>query len=175
MGRKAIDLTGKRFGRLTVIERASIDSSKEVCWLCRCDCGNITKPIRGNDLKRGKVISCGCYRKQLISERQTIHGLENTRIYNIWNNMKYRCYNSKSNNYKHYGGRGITVCEEWKNSVQAFYEWAMSHGYSDELTLDRIDVNGNYEPSNCHWATVSEQNKNRRKFNRRSQHQCQLL
>lgn len=162
MGRKPIDLTGKRFGRLTVIEKTSIDTSKEVCWLCQCDCGNITKPIRSSDLRRGDAISCGCFRKEFMSKKQTVHGLENTRVYNIWNNMNYRCYNAKSNNYKYYGSRGITVCDEWRNSVKAFYDWAMSNGYSDDLTLDRIDVNGNYEPSNCRWVTMKVQNNNKR-------------
>ena len=144
---KLNDLTGQRFGRLTVLERT------ELKWLCKCDCGN-KKIVAGGHLVSGDTKSCGCLRIK--------HGMRNTRLYSIWHGMKERCYNTKHKFYKHYGGRGIKVCEEWKNDFQTFADWALSHGYADNLTIDRIDVNGNYEPSNCQWATNAEQQRNKR-------------
>lgn len=147
---RLIDLTGQRFGRLVVVERA------ETKWLCKCDCGN-TKAVLGGHLRSGDIKSCGC----LQNEQRTKHGMRNTRVYKIWCAMKERCYYKTHKDFKNYGGRGIIVCDEWKENFQAFYDWAMSNGYEENLTIDRIEVNGNYEPSNCRWASCKDQNNNR--------------
>ena len=152
------DLTGKTFNRLTVIKRAEVEK-KEVYYLCKCTCGN-EKIIRGKDLKYNKIKSCGCLNKEKTIERNTKHSLRHTRIYRIWLLMKNRCFNSKYHLFKNYGGRGISICNEWKNDFKSFYDWSMNNGYDEHLTIDRIDVNGNYEPSNCRWATKLQQQRN---------------
>lgn len=155
---RLIDLTGKKFGKLTVIKRAENNKNHQTMWLCKCDCGN-EKIILGNNLKNNTTKSCGCLRKNF---NHIIHGKRHTRIYNIWRNMRKRCQKEYDNHYKYYGARGIKVCEEWDESFQSFYEWAMKNGYTDELTIDRINVNGNYEPSNCRWVDIKTQNNNKR-------------
>ena len=153
---KLIDLTGKRFGRLTVIERSKSEN-KMSKWKCKCDCGNDTIVYR-NALITGATASCGCLQRDAVSK----HGLYNTRLYRIWAHMKERCYNLNYKHFSDYGGRGITVCDEWKNDFAEFYNWAMSNGYSDDLTIDRINNDGNYEPSNCRWVDMNTQENNRR-------------
>ena len=157
--RCTIDLTGRTFGRLTVIQ---YDHSKNgAYWLCRCECGK-TKVIKGNSLTRGVTTSCGCKSREMSISRSTTHGMTGTRIYRIRSGMIARCYKENATSYPKYGAKGITVCDEWlgENGFINFYNWAMENCYKDNLTLDRINPKGNYEPSNCRWATYKEQANN---------------
>lgn len=157
---KAIDLTGQKFGRLTVLERAE-NKNGYVRWKCRCDCGN-EKIVMSYQLRKGGTQSCGCLQKERTAEAHKTHGLYHSRLHRTWTGMKARCFNPNLKAFPYYGGRGITVCEEWKNNFQAFYDWAMSNGYEENLTLDRIDNNDNYCPENCRWVTMAKQNANKR-------------
>lgn len=155
-----VDLTGKKFGRLTVVRRAGSTTNKAATWLCLCDCGN-EKVVSSTHLISGATTSCGCYQKQRASESNVTHGASRSRLYNEWQHIKKRCYNPNASNYKFYGGRGITMCNEWRESFEVFKEWSMAHGYSDSLTLDRIDASKDYTPENCRWVTQFIQACNR--------------
>lgn len=150
---KLKDLTGQKFGKLTTLYRLHNYHREGAYWLCLCDCGNL-KVAFGAKLRNGEIKSCGCLR--------TKHGKKCTRLYTILRGMKTRCYNKHDTSYKNYGERGVTVCDEWLDNFQVFYDWATNNNYRDGLTIDRIDVDGNYEPSNCRWITIKKQQRNKR-------------
>lgn len=143
MGRTLKDETGNKYGRLLVIERDLSKSHHDAYWICKCDCGK-TISTMGNRLRNGSCKSCGCMQKELLSKRQTKHGETNTRIHNIWSKIKFRCFNPTSKDYSKYGGRGITMCDEWTKSYETFRDWSYANGYKENLTIDRIDNDGNY-------------------------------
>ena len=166
------DLTGKQFGRLTVIRRLKPEeiTTRQYNWLCKCTCGAEVK-ASANKLKTGHTRSCGCLKNEFsIGAVTRTHGKTQTRLYHVHASMKRRCYAPKTASYKYYGARGIRVCDEWlgEHGFENFYQWAMAAGYDEnkpakDQSIDRIDVNGNYEPGNCRWADSRTQNLNKRK------------
>ena len=162
MGKPILLTKGMRFGKLTVLEfshrKKRSNGYYRNYWLCKCDCGN-EKIIEESHIKSGHTKSCGCLNIEKFKNFN--HGKSNTRLYKIYNDIKKRCLNKNCKNYKDYGGRGITMCDEWLNDFMNFYNWSMENGYKENLTIDRIDVNGNYEPSNCRWVTMKIQQNNK--------------
>ena len=163
------DLTGKIFGRLTVLYRTNDhyypSGRHDIQYRCHCECGNEMNAL-GVHLSSGHRKSGGCFRKETTGNTKRTHGMTNTRLHNIWKNMKSRCTYERHEDFDLYGGRGITVCDEWLNSFDAFESWANNNGYSGGLSIDRCDVNGNYEPGNCRWITQKAQcNNTRRNIN----------
>lgn len=142
------------FGELTTIKPVGHDKSRNIVWLCKCNCGK-SCTVSSNSLIRGKVKSCGCLKYK--------HGYTGTRLHEIWHSMKQRCNNPNHINYRHYGGRGIKICEEWDTNFIAFKDWAISNGYTEELEIDRINNNEGYSPNNCRWVShkVNCNNRNR--------------
>lgn len=152
---RLIDITGQKFGKLTVIKY-----NNDGTWLCRCDCGNyVNRP--SNNLRKNKYPNCGCEGRWWIGNSKHNHCYE--RIYNIYEKIKSRCYTETECSYKYYGGKGVKVCDEWlgKEGFTNFYEWSMNNGYSDDLTIDRIDYDGNYSPDNCRWVNMITQQNNK--------------
>lgn len=154
-------LQGKRFGRLSVLERYGTDYNGRAMWRCLCDCGNYCVKT-SQSLKRDRAPSCGCWAKEIEREVNTIHGFNNTRLYTIFRGILKRCYVKTNKAYKNYGGRGITVCDEWLLDRSKFFQWAVSNGYNENLTIERIDNSRGYSPDNCKWITNTEQQSNKR-------------
>lgn len=163
---KIKDMTGRQFGRLTVLQRVEDhvypNGRHDIQYLCRCDCGKELVAL-GIHLRSGHTSSCGCARAEAARNTMTTHGMTNTRLHDIWKNMKERCLNENHKNYDIYGGRGITISDEWIRSFETFYQWSVSHGYNDSLTLDRVDVDTGYTPDNCRWVSQKEQCNNTRR------------
>lgn len=162
---KKRELVGQKFENLTVIKEYGRDKYKNVLWECLCDCGEKTIVTSGN-LVTGHTKSCGCLQKIRIISSNTKHGYarrgdNHSRLYSVWGGMMQRCLNPRSTNYKNYGGRGICICDDWKN-FENFKDWSLQNGYQENLSIDRIDVNGDYCPQNCKWSTNIEQANNKR-------------
>ena len=162
---------GKKYGKLKIVslsykKQKYTKSGRKDGFLyyfnCICECGNYID-VNLHDLTSSHTQSCGCYQKTQVSKKNKIHGLTTSSIFHIWTSMKQRCLNPNNKAYKNYGGRGITICDDWKNNFITFYDWAMNNGYKENLSIDRIDNDGNYQPDNCRWVTRKEQNRNYRK------------
>ena len=152
------DLINKKFEMLTILSEIPERKSGHIVVNCVCECGTYKEVIL-SDLLKGKIKSCGCYRRKIVTSKNTKHGMSKTRIYSIWCDMHKRCENSKNKRFENYGARGIAVCKEW-DCFEPFYIWALDNGYSENLSIDRIDVNKGYSPSNCRWSTAIEQQNN---------------
>lgn len=153
-------MIGQQFGRLTVLEAAGADRKRQLRWKCACACG-AERITTGYLLRSGQSRSCGCLQREGVTDRNRTHGLSASRLYNIWNNMRSRCQNRSNPQFGDYGGRGIAVCAEWLEFA-TFKTWAASHGYRDDLSIDRINNDDGYSANNCRWATALEQSRNKR-------------
>jgi hypothetical protein len=159
------DLTGRRFGSLTAVKENGRGKDRRILWECECDCGNKTN-VAGRDLMNGHTKSCGCRQKLVVSSIRKKHGDRDARLYRVWKSMKKRCENPNDHSYKYYGAKGVKVCEEW-HDYSKFKAWALENGYDEhahrgDCTIDRINPCGDYEPSNCRWVSMAEQNRNKR-------------
>ena len=155
------DIAGMKFTRLTALKVVGKTKDNRPAWLCRCDCGNEVV-VSEHSLKQNRTKSCGCYKRDMHLKSHYKHGRCGTRLYRIWNNMRNRCDRPSSDNYKWYGGRGISYEKEWSD-FSSFAAWAIANGYDDSLELDRIDTNGNYTPDNCRFVTHRMNCQNRRR------------
>lgn len=159
------DISGLQFGYLVAVQPAGKSKDRHIIWQCNCVCGEIAY-VKSNDLQKGHTKSCGCMSAEMIRVANTKHGFRlhrnMPRIYKTWLNMKDRCLNPKNKYYMLYGGRGVSICAEWEKDFLSFYNWAMANGYTDQLEIDRIDFNGNYEPSNCRFVNDLVQARNSR-------------
>lgn len=161
---KPLDLVDREFGMLKVISEA--EHKRNSCgksirmWNCKCECGRL-KILSTRELTSGNTKSCGNHKGELVAKNNITHGLSKTKLYRVWRGMKERCFKENNSSYKDYGGRGITVCDEWLHDFQAFYDWAMANGYKENLTIERKDVNGDYCPENCTWIPQNEQSRNK--------------
>lgn len=170
MSNVRLDLSGQRFGRLVILRQAEDyvlkSGRRKIQWLCQCDCGK-TKIIKTDNLRSGCTKSCGCLHQETNSTANITHGLTNTRLYKVWKGIRKRCYNRNTGNYQYYGGRGITMCDDWFNDYMTFYRWAIDNGYKrnanyGECTVDRTDSNKGYSPENCRIVNIKSQTRNRR-------------
>lgn len=157
-----INMEGKKFGRLVVLEYSHTGRNKDTLayWKCKCDCGN-TIITSGNALRKGNTKSCGCLQKEKASKAHKIHGMSNSLLYKIWQTMIQRCENPNREKFKRYGGRGIRVCKAW-HKPSIFIKWALKHGYKEHLTIDRKDTDKGYFPKNCQWLTNSQNSRKRK-------------
>jgi hypothetical protein len=155
-----MDLTGKKFNRLTVLEKTDKRKNRCIVYKCKCDCGNITY-VKSTYIKKGYTKSCGCLQREMASKSNKIHGESKTKLFYVWQDMVQRCKYEWHHAYKYYGGRGITVYGKWEDFLP-FKKWSIENGYEEGLTIDRTNVNGNYEPSNCRWVDRLKQANNMR-------------